>query len=420
MTNPKVVIIGGGFAGLTVAKALKKANVDLLILDRTNHHLFQPLLYQVATAGLSPADIAMPIREILRHQANASVIMAEATSIDPLQKSIHLTDGEKISYDFLVVAVGGQDSYFGKDEWRQFAPGIKTLEDAIHIREKILMAFEHAERCDRPHEAQDYLRFVIIGGGPTGVEVAGAIAEIARETMFKNFRKIKPEQAEIFLIEGADQVLPSYPPDLGKKAEKELEKLGVNVMTRTKVTEVKPDGVWIGMRFIQACNVIWAAGNQASPLLKTMGIPLDRQGRAIVEKDLTIPGFSDVFVIGDAAYSQGKNGTPLPGIAPVAIQQGKYVAKIIKKRLIKEKRPPFRYFDKGQMATIGRAKAVAMIGKLKMSGLIAWLAWSFIHIVYLVNFRSRVMVMMEWFFWYLTGHRNVRLIVPSIDEEQKS
>ena len=419
MSRPKVVIIGSGFGGLTAAKALRRADVDLLVLDKTNHHLFQPLLYQVATAALSPADIAVPIREILRHQANTTVIMAEAERIDPKNKIVVTGEWEKIPYDDLIVAVGGMHSYFGRDDWEPFAPGIKTLEDAIHIREKILMAFEHAERCHNSHEAKSYLRFIIIGGGPTGVEVAGAIAEIARQTLFKNFRKIKPEQSEIFLIEGANQVLPSYPPSLGGIAHRDLEKLGVNVMTSAKVTEVKADGVWIGATFIEARNIIWAAGNQASELIKTLGIPTDKQGRALVEKDLSIPGFPDVFVIGDAAYSTDKKGICLPGIAPVAIQQGRYVAKLIRKKIPMGKRPPFVYFDKGQMATIGRAKAVAVIGKLKLSGLIAWLAWSFIHIAYLINFKNRIIVMIEWSFWYLTGHRNVRLIVPPIEEEMK-
>lgn len=416
MTRPKVLIVGGGFGGLAAAQGLKKADVDVLLIDKTNHHLFQPLLYQVATAALSPTDIAIPIREILRNQANTTVIMGEVVGIDTTQKTITLGSDQIFSYDYLILAVGGHHSYFGHPEWEIMAPGLKTLVDAETIRNEILLAFEHAESCDDPHEAHTYLRFAIIGGGPTGVEIAGAIAEIARETMFKNFRNIKPEQAEIFLIEGLPQILPMYPEKLRLKAQKELEKLGVQVLTNARVTDLIPNGVVLGDRVIEAHNIIWAAGNQASPLLKKLHTPLDRQGRAIVGKDLSIPGHPEVFVIGDAACVQDAAGKLLPGVAPVAIQQGRYVARIIKANLKPETRYPFFYLDKGQMATIGRAKAVGQVGRLQLSGFIAWLAWSLIHVVYLVNFKSRVMVMFEWLFWYFTGHRNARLIIPQIHE----
>lgn len=411
METQKIVIIGGGFGGLTVAKALKKSAVEIVLYDKTNHHLFQPLLYQVATSALSPADVAQPIREILRDQQNCTVFMADVDAIDKENKQIILRSGNKVSYDVLVVAVGGTHSYFGNDQWEEFAPGLKTLRDALGIRESILMAFEKAERCESNVDALTYLNFIIIGGGPTGVELAGAIAEIASHSMIKNFRKINPEQAKIFLLEGSPQILPAYPVDLSQAAQKALEKLGVHVMTNTIVTNVVSNGVWIGDNFLPAHNIIWAAGNQASPLLKTLNVPLDRQGRVIVENDLSIPGHPEVFVIGDAAHFKGKNGQPLPGIAPSAIQEAKYVAKIIKNKVPPESRKPFVYFDKGQMATIGKAKAIAMVGKVKMKGFMAWMAWSVIHIFYLVSFKNRVMVMMEWLFWFITGHRNVRLIV---------
>jgi NADH dehydrogenase len=413
----KVVIIGGGFGGLRVARKLKKAQVQVTLIDKTNHHLFQPLLYQVATAGLSPEDVARPIREILRLQSNTSVIMGEVVAIQLQKNSVMLSTGQEYFYDYLILAVGGSHSYFGHDEWEKDAPGLKTLLDAVLIRNKILMAFEHAERSECLEKAQEYLRFIVIGGGPTGVELAGAIAEIAKMTMLKNFRHIKPEQAEVFLIEGTSQVLPTYPKKLGERAKHDLESLGVKVLTNTLVTNIHHHGVDIGEKFLPAGTILWAAGNQASPLLKTLGTPLDRQGRAIVEKDLSLKGHPNVFVIGDASSFPKDLGGPLPGTAPVAIQQGNYVANIIRKEILPEKRKPFRYFDKGQMATIGRARAVAMVGKLKMTGFLAWLAWSFIHIIYLINFRNRMRVMSEWIYWYFTGHRNARLIIPEIEED---
>lgn len=417
MAQAKVVIIGGGFAGLNVAKSLKNAPVEILLIDRTNHHLFQPLLYQVATAALSPGEIAYPIREIFRKQKNTMTIMGEVTEIDKEKKSISLANGDVISYDFLILAVGARHSYFGNDKWETFAPGLKTISDALSIREKILSSFEIAERMEKPQEATKYMNFVVIGGGPTGVEMAGAIAEIAHTTLFDNFRKIKPETSKIYLVEALPQILPVYSEDLANIAKDELEKLGVNVLTGKKVTNISADGVQIEDQFIESKNVIWAAGNQASPLLKTLNVPLDRQGRVVVEPDLSIPGHPEIFVIGDAACSMGKEGKPLPGIAPTAIQQGKYVGKILKKGLLKEHRSPFVYFDKGSMATIGKGKAIAVVGKLKMSGLLAWLAWGFIHILYLVGFKNRLGVLLQWISVFFTGQRGVRVIHGSLDKD---
>lgn len=420
MAYTKVVIIGGGFGGLNAAKALKKANVEILLIDKTNHHLFQPLLYQVASAALSPGNIAAPIREVLHKQKNATVIMGDVTAIDPADRTVATSDGAIFSYNFLILAPGAKHSYFGKDGWEEYAPGLKTLVDAIRIREKVLMAFEKAERCDRFSDMGKYLRFVIIGGGPTGVEMAGAVAEIAHKTMFQNFRRIKPEQSKIFLVEATPQILPTYSKSLAERAKKDLEKMGVKVLVNTPVTDITKDGVRMGDKFIETTNIIWAAGNQASPLLATLKTPLDKQGRAIVEPDLSIPGYSDVFVIGDAAHGLDSSGKILPGVAPVAIQQGRYVAKIIKEDIPFGQRKPFVYLDKGSMATIGKAKAVAEIGKMKFTGFFAWLTWCFIHIAYLISFRNKLIVMLQWFFWYVSGTRTVRLIVRSVYDEKEA
>ncbi|HSW86108.1 MAG TPA: NAD(P)/FAD-dependent oxidoreductase [Rhabdochlamydiaceae bacterium] len=416
MAQTKVVVIGGGFGGLNVAKALKSSDLEVLLIDKTNHHLFQPLLYQVATAALSPGDIGIPIREIFRKYDNTTVFMGEVVEIDKKNKQIVMGNGDRYGYDYLVLAVGARHSYFGNDKWEPFAPGLKTVSDALKIREEILVSFEKAERLDDPKETEKYLNFVIIGGGPTGVEMAGAIAEIAYKTMFKNFRKIKPEKSQIFLIEATPYILPVYPQKLSLKAKSDLEQLGVHVLTGTKVTNITEDGVQVDGKFIESKNVIWAAGNQAAPLLKTLGVPLDRQGRVQVEPDLSAPGNPEIFVIGDAACAIGKDGKPLPGIAPTAIQESKYVARLINKRIPKEKRKPFQYFDKGSMATIGKFKAVAMVRKLTLTGLIAWLMWCFIHIVYLIGFRNRITVMIEWFYHFITGQRGVRLIYNPIEK----
>ncbi len=414
----RILIIGGGFAGLNAAKALKKADVEVTVIDRMNHHLFQPLLYQIATAALSPGSIASPLREILRKQQNTYVIMKEVVSINKQQRSVTTLDGTVYDYDYLIVAPGASHAYFGHDEWEKFAPGLKTIEDAITIREKILTAFENAEVCNDPVLKAAYMRFVIIGAGPTGVEMAGAISEIASQSLLKNFRHIKPEESEILLIEGLGQVLPSYPVKLADYAYKSLESLGVDVMTNTMVTEIKSDGIYIGEKFIPTQTIIWAAGNQASPLLKTLDITLDKQGRAIVAKDLTIPGFSNIFVIGDAARTLDSKGVVLPGIAPVAIQQGRYVAKLIKGNDDDPAlRRPFKYFDKGMMATIGRAKAVAAMGKIQITGILAWLAWGLIHIFYVIGFQNRTFVLLHWWYLYLIGSRPVRLITRLVKRE---
>jgi NADH dehydrogenase len=341
--------------------------------------------------------------------------MGEVVKIDKKLKHIVLGNGDCIPYDSLVVAVGTRHSYFGNDTWEKFAPGLKTVQDALTIREEILISFEKAERLEILPPNSKYLNFVVIGGGPTGVEMAGAIAEVAYKTMFQNFRRINPAQSKIFLIEAADYILPTFPKELSLRAKKDLEELGVNVIVGKKVTKISEEGVQVEDVFYPSTNVIWAAGNQASPLLKTLDVPLDKQGRVVVEPDLSIPGNPEIFVIGDGACAIGKDGKPLPGIAPTAIQQGKYVAKLLKKQTPKLKRKPFQYFDKGSMATIGKARAIATVGNFKFTGLFAWLMWCFIHIVYLIGFRSRLTVMLEWCFAYLTGQRGVRLIYGSVD-----
>ncbi len=419
MAYARVVIVGGGFGGLNASKVLGNKKIEVWVVDKTNHHLFQPLLYQVASAALSPADIALPIREILNDYENITVIMGNVTAINKTEKYITLANGEMGRFDYLILAPGARHSYFGKDSWEPFAPGLKTLPDALNLREKILISFEKAERCDSFMEARKYLNFVIIGGGPTGVELAGSIAEIAYETMLKDFRRIDTKHTKIYLVEGSPHILPSYPEKLSFRAQKYLEKFGVIVLTGKKVTNVTQEGVHIENTFIDTKNIIWAAGNQAAPLLKTLEVPLDRQGRVIVEGDLSITGYPDIFVIGDAAAAADKTGKMLPGLAPVAIQQGRYVARLILKNLPKEKRLPFKYVDKGMMATIGKSKAIGMFGKVQFYGFFAWLAWSFVHILYLIGFRNKLFVLSHWLFSYYSSQRGSRLIYRSlsIDED---
>ncbi len=426
MKRPVVVIIGGGFGGLTTAKALKNANVDIVLIDKTNHHLFQPLLYQVATAALSPGDIAAPIRAILKDQKNVKVIMGEVISINRNKRTVCFEDRE-IHFDYLVIAPGSRHSYFGKNEWEKFAPGLKTIDDAIRIREKILLAFEEAERLtfeateteNQNINPEKYLTFVIVGGGPTGVEIAGAIAEIAKHTMLKDFRFIDPANAKIILVEAMDRILLMYSPELSEKAKQDLEKIGVKVMLNTMVEDVNESGVKLkDKEFIETPNVIWAAGNVTLPIMQTLNSELDRAGRAIVQKDLTIPGEQNIFVIGDAANAKDEEGNVLPGIAPVALQQGKYVAKIIRENTKSGDRKPFEYFDKGKMATIGRAKAIAEVWKLKLSGFTAWLAWSFIHVMYLIGYRNRYRVMAEWVWLYFTRKNGIRLITNKSNQKE--
>lgn len=417
MASVKVVILGGGFAGINAAKMLGNTNFDVWLVDKTNHHLFQPLLYQVASAALSPGDIAIPIREILKPYPNVTVIMGEVEKIEKEKNLIVLRNGDQIGYEYLIVGLGARHSYFGNDHWEPLASGLKTLIDALKIREKILLSFEKAERCDSITEAKKYLNFVIIGGGPTGVEMAGAISEIAYQTMLKDFRRIDTSKTKIHLIEGSPHILPVYPEKLARKAEKYLENFGVNVITGKRVTGISSEGVTLDGLFIPTENVVWAAGNQASSVLKTLGVPLDRQGRVCVDSDLSIPGHPEVFVIGDAACAMDKAGHPLPGLAPVAVQQGKYVAQILRKKFPKNARPPFAYFDKGTMATVGKTKAIGMFGKVQFSGLFAWLGWCFVHILYLIGFRNRIVVLMQWLFAYFGSQRGARLINRSIDDE---
>lgn len=406
----KIVIIGGGFGGLNVAKGLKGLDADITLLDKSNHHLFQPLLYQVATTQLSPGDIAVPLRSILKKNRNVRVVMAEVQSVNKTESYVQTVAGEKYFFDELVIAVGSKHSYFGRDEWESYATGLKTLSDALRIREKILYAFERAEIISDESLRRRYLTFVVVGGGPTGVEMAGAIAEISKQTLKNDFRRIDPSQARIVIVEGSPRVLNRYPDELCQKAKESLEDLGVEIMVNSVVSDISAKGVLVGECWIESETVVWAAGNTAPAFLQTLDVPLDKTGQVIVNGDLTIPGFSNIFVIGDASKSVDRNNNPLPGIAPVAIQEGKYVSKILRKKEWKRGRPVFVYFDKGTLATIGRASAVATIFSIKFSGFLAWLFWSAIHIMFLINFRTKVMVMLSWFWSYLNSYRGVRLI----------
>jgi len=407
---PRVVIIGGGFGGLEAAKALRKVDVRVTLLDRNNHHLFQPLLYQVATAALSPADIAEPLRHILRKQENAEVILGEAERIDVHRKKVVLTDGE-LDYDFLIVGAGARHSYFGHEEWEKFAPGLKSLDDALEIRRRMLLAFEIAERTEDDEERRAAMTFVVVGAGPTGVEMAGAIAEIARVTLVKDFRHIDPAQARVVLLDFAPRVLQMLDPELSESARRQLFDIGVEVRPLTLVEKVCAEGVQIkGGEKIAARTIVWAAGNAASPLGESLGVPLDKQGRVIVREDLSIPGHREVFVIGDQAHFAPGGGTPLPGLSPVAMQQGRHAARNIRALLAGGWSDKFEYFDKGTMATIGRNRAVADAGFMRFSGLLAWLAWLFVHIIFLVGFRNKLLVLINWTIAYVTYGRGARLI----------
>lgn len=408
--SSRIVIIGGGFGGLYTARGLRHAEAEITVVDRHNYHLFQPLLYQVATAALNPSDIAAPIRSILRHQKNVSVILGDAIDIDVDAKRVQLADGA-IDYDFLVIATGATHSYFAHPEWERDAPGLKTIEDALEIRRRVLTAYEEAERETDPAKQQAWLTFVIIGAGPTGVELAGALSEIARQTMIRDFRRIKPASARVILVEGVDRVLPPYPPSLSASAQKQLESLGVEVITGAFASDVNDHEVRLsGDRVIPTRTVLWAAGVQASPLAKSLGVPLDRAGRVLVEPDLTIPGHKDVFVIGDLAAVKQRDGTLVPGVAPAAIQEGQHTAYNLDRALEGQPLRAFRYWDKGSLATIGRAAAVADLGKFKLSGFLAWIAWLAIHIFFLIGFRNRFLVITQWAWAYLTYQRGARLI----------
>ena len=405
-----VVIIGGGFGGLEAAKALRHASVRVTLLDRQNHHLFQPLLYQVATAALSPADIAEPLRHILRTQENVEVILSEVQSIDAAEKRVITSDGP-VDYDYLIVAAGARHSYFGRDEWEKWAPGLKSLDDALEIRRRMLMAFEVAEKTHDDAEREAAMTFVIVGGGPTGVEMAGAIAEIARITLIKDFRHIDSSQTRVFLIEGGPEILASFSGELSASACRQLSHIGVEVRLGTRVEHVSEEGVGLkGGEKIAARTVLWAAGNAASPLGASLGVPLDPQGRVIVNEDCSIPGHGEIFVIGDQAHFATGEGKFLPGLSPVAMQQGRHVAKNIAALLRGESTGRFQYSDKGSMATIGRNAAVAEMGSLRISGILAWLAWLFVHIIFLVGFRNRIAVLFNWAYAYLTYGRGARLI----------
>ena len=416
-TRQRVVILGGGFGGLGAAQKLKRAPVDVTLIDRCNFHLFQPLLYQVATGSLSPANISGPLRQVLKHNKNTTVLLGEAIDIDPANHQVILSDGV-VGYDTLIVATGSSHQYFGHDDWEQFAPGLKTIEDATDMRARILLAFEAAERETDPEKLKEWMTFVIVGAGPTGAELAGALGEIANDTLKHDFRRINPTEARIILVEGTDRVLPSYPPKLSEAARKMLERLKVMVRTGAMVTDIKAHAVTIKCgdhtEIIPTRTVLWAAGVLASPLglalAKRLGAKTDRARRVIVDPDMTVPGHPEIFVIGDLSSFTHQTGKPLPGVAQPAIQQGRYVAKVIERRLRGEKMPPFRYFDKGNLATIGRGAAVADLNFITLAGLPAWLVWLFVHLMYIVEFKNRLLIFMQWMWLYITFDRAARLI----------
>jgi NADH dehydrogenase len=413
-----IVIIGGGFGGLSAARALRRSDARVTLVDRKNHHVFQPLLYQVATAGLSPGDIASPIRWILRRQKNARILLADATAIDTSRRAIALDDGGELTYDFLIVAAGAAHAYFGHDEWGAVAPGLKTLEDGFEIRRRVLLAFERAERTTDPTAQRRLLTFVIVGGGPTGVELAGALAELSRQTLAEEFRAIRTEQARIILLEAAAAILPAFPPALRDAARRDLERLGVEVRTGTAVTRIAEGVVEAGGERFEAVTVLWAAGVAASPLGRSLGAPLDRAGRGYVRPDLTIPEHPEVFVAGDlAAFVVERDASGrerlLPGVAQVAMQQATHAARNIERARAGRPMTPFRYRNYGNMATIGRHSAIADLGWLRLSGYVAWLAWLFIHVLWLTGFRNRLLVLVQWAWAYLTYQRSVRLITES-------
>jgi NADH:ubiquinone reductase (H+-translocating) len=411
---PQVVIVGGGFAGLYAARTLARRGASVVLIDRVNYHLFQPLLYQVATAALSPGEIAEPLRAILRRYPNAKVLLGEVTGIDLAAHRLTMEDGGWVDYDYLIVATGARHSYFAHPEWEAFAPGLKSLADALEMRRRILVAFELAERETDPARRAALLTFVIVGGGPTGVELAGAIAEIARQTVAHDFRTFDPRQARVVLIERGERVVEMYPPDLSASAERALARLGVEVHTRTGAVDVTADHVTLDNGdVIPAYTTLWAAGVSASPLGRQLGVEVDRSGRVPVQPDLSLAGHPEVFVIGDLASLRQPNGKPLPGIAPVAIQQGKAAAMNVLRQMQGQAMLPFSYADRGTMATIGRAAAVGMVGPLHLKGLLAWLAWLFVHIFYLIGFENRAMVMFQWAWSYLSYERGARLITGS-------
>src|SRR5579871_3265913 len=425
--RPQVVIVGGGFGGLKAAEALSRLPVQVTLVDRKNHHTFQPLLYQVATAGLSPAEIAAPIREILARRRNVEVLLGEVAGFDLDRRLVQL-QGFALSYDYLVVAAGATHAYFGHDEWEPLAPGLKTIEDALEMRRRILLAYELAEREAALTGVHRTLNFVVVGAGPTGVELAGTLAEIARKSLPKSFRYIDVTRTRILLVEAGPSVLSSYPEDLRQSAVRQLQHLGVEVRTNSMVTDVRSGQVCVGEEVVPAEVVLWAAGVAASPLGRALGVPVDRAGRVFVEPDLSIAGHPEVFVIGDLASMKDEAGRPLPGVAPVAMQQGKFLGRVIAADLAKRPREKFHYFDKGSLATIGRAAAIAQFGKIHISGFFAWVTWLFVHILFLIGFRNRILVMLQWAWSYFTFSRGARLItgassvrsVPSMEYAERA
>ena len=408
--RPRVVIIGGGFGGIAAARALRRAQVDITLIDRTNHFIFQPLLYQVATAALAPSDITAPIRWILRSQRNTEVLMAEARDIDTARRVVRVDDDlRELPYDYLIVAPGSRHSYFGHDEWEPYAPGLKAIEDASEIRRRFLLAYEIAEKFEDPKEQDEYLTFVVVGGGPTGVELSGAIPFIAKKALVAEFRRVDTRRTRVILVEAGPRILPSFPEDLAQHAARDLADLGVEVRLNSFVTKVEADGVWVGGEKIHARTAFWAAGNKASPLGKFLGAPLDSAGRVKVNDDLSVPGHPEIFAIGDLATFQ-QDGRMVPWVAPAANQQGAFAAKSIIRDTRRQPRKKFHYFNKGDLATIGRSRAIADFGRVRFAGRLAWFLWLFVHIMYLVGFRNRIVVFIEWAYAYFTYQAGVRLI----------
>ena len=419
MPKPHIVIVGGGFGGLSAARALRGASAAVTLIDRTNHHLFQPLLYQVATAGLAPSDIAVPIRWILRHDRNVNVRLGNVVAIDPERREVRLDDtGTPVCYDYLILAPGARHAYFGHDAWEPFAPGLKSLEDALEIRRRFLLAFELAERTDDPAERDALTTLVIVGGGPTGVELAGTMIEIVRKVLPGEFRRVDTRRARVILVEGGPRLLPTFPEASSRRARADLERLGVDVRIGTVVSSVDGSGVRMGADHIPARAVFWAAGNRASPLAKSLGVPLDHAGRVLVQPDLSVPGHQELFVAGDLAAVQRRTGSWVPAVAPAANQEGTHAANNVRRLLNGMPTRPFKYLNKGELATIGRNRAIAVFGDVHFAGFPAWLLWLFVHIMYLVGFRNRVIVLMEWAHAWFTFHRGVRLITERDGERR--
>lgn len=417
---PHLVVVGGGFAGLWATRALARERIRITLVDRRNHHLFQPLLYQVATAGLSAPDIAAPLRHILGHQRNVEVRLGEVVTIDKQARQIRMADGSTLDYDTLLLATGATHAYFGNDQWADDAPGLKTLDDAIALRRKLLLAFERAEAEPDPAKKAAWLSFAVVGGGPTGVELAGTLAEIARHTLRNEFRHIDPASAKVRLVEAGPRVLSSFPEVLSLKARRQLEKLGVEVLTGTPVSDIDSQGFKLGNQFVPARTVVWAAGVAASPLARTLDVPLDRAGRVQVQPDLTLPGHPELFVAGDLAVLNQANGKPVPGVAPAAKQMGKYVAEVLRARLHDKPAPgPFKYADFGNLATIGRMAAIVHLGRLQLSGILAWWFWLAAHVFFLIGFRNRIVVLLNWAVAYWSYQRSARIIFGDDQEDRR-